>query len=154
QHSIAAFSTDPGSPVATFWIAGLNAPRECQGADCNLTLVKVEPVLLPPGLAPIRVHVGYLNNLSGQPAPGVTPTPFNPDATTILISSGDVTSPHDTGVIRFENVSNAPVTIDHVTVVTEGNGPPEECPSNGFFAIWDNELPQTLAVGQNLVLAE
>jgi hypothetical protein len=44
QHSLAAFATDPGSPLTSFWIAALNAPRECQGADCNLTLVKVQPI--------------------------------------------------------------------------------------------------------------
>jgi len=45
-HPLAAFTTDPNSAQATFWIAGLNAASECQGADCNLTLVKVEPILM------------------------------------------------------------------------------------------------------------
>jgi hypothetical protein len=44
QHSLAVFATDPGSPLSSFWIAALNAPRECQSADCNLTLVKVQPI--------------------------------------------------------------------------------------------------------------
>src|SRR5262249_6133015 len=58
------------------------------------------------------------------------------------------------GVIRLENVSNAPVVIDDVTVVTDRSSPPGQCPSNGFFTIWDNSLPLTLDAGQNLVLAE
>ncbi len=45
-HNLAAFTTDPNSAQATFWIAGLNAAIECVGADCNLTLVKVEPILM------------------------------------------------------------------------------------------------------------
>ena len=93
----------------------------------------------------VIVYVGYLNNLTGQPSVSVTPTPFNPDATTILISSGGVTARHDTGVIRFENRTSAAVTIDPgLSVTTEG----------GVFQIWNEFLPITLAAGQNLVLAE
>jgi hypothetical protein len=43
-HNMAAFATNPNSPLTSFWIAGLNAPGECNpagGADCNLTLVSV-----------------------------------------------------------------------------------------------------------------
>jgi hypothetical protein len=48
-------------------------------------------------------------------------------------------------VIRFENRTNAPVTIDPgLRVTTE----------QGVFQIWDSFLPITLAPGQNLVLAE
>jgi hypothetical protein len=43
-HNLAVFATDPGSRLSSFWIAGLNPPVECQSADCNLTLVKVEPI--------------------------------------------------------------------------------------------------------------
>jgi hypothetical protein len=44
-HNFAVFATDPGSRLSSFWIAGLNAPLECQGeADCNLTLVKIQPI--------------------------------------------------------------------------------------------------------------
>jgi hypothetical protein len=43
-HNFAAFATHPSSPLSPFWIAGLNAAIECQNADCNLTLVKVEAV--------------------------------------------------------------------------------------------------------------
>jgi len=44
-HNLAAFTTDPNSAQATFWIAGLNAAIECVNNDCNLTLVKVQPIL-------------------------------------------------------------------------------------------------------------
>jgi hypothetical protein len=47
------------------------------------------------------VYVGYLDTFRGIPNPAETPTPFDPDATTILISTGGVTTLHDTGVLRF-----------------------------------------------------
>jgi hypothetical protein len=136
----------PDSTEGTFAF-GINDAGQIVGSFAPASALHQHGFLATP--REVRVHVGYLNNLGGQPDPAVTPTPFNPDATTILVSSGAVTTPHDTGVIRFENGSNAPVTIERVTVVTD-----RECPSNGFFAIWDNMLPPTLAAGANLVLAE
>jgi len=73
------------------------------------------------------------------------PTPFDPDAQTILISTGGVATPHDTGVIRFENRTEVPVIIDPGLQVTT---------EQGVFRLWDSFLPITLAPGQNLVLAE
>jgi hypothetical protein len=116
----------------------------------HLSLLAIVGVILlgsfrQPASGEVIVYVGYLNNLDGQPAPSVTPTPFDSDATTILISSGGVTTPHDTGVIRFENRTGAAVTIDRgLSVTTEQN----------VFQIWDEFLPITLAPRQNLVLAE
>ena len=93
----------------------------------------------------VNVYVGYLNNLSGPPNPGDIPTPFDPSGTTLLISSGDSTTPHDTGVLRFENAGGTQVTIDPgINVSTQG----------AFFQIWDGFLPIVLNPGQNLVLAE
>jgi hypothetical protein len=95
--------------------------------------------------AQVNVYAGYLNNVTGQPDPAVTPNPFDPDANTTLISSGPVDSPHDTGVIRFENLCDMPVSIDPgLNVVTQGAN----------FQLWDGSLPFVLAPGQNLVLAE
>src|SRR5215475_9534659 len=97
----------------------------------------------------VLVYVSYLNNLTGSPNSTDIPTPFDPDPNTILISSGGVVTPHDTGVIRFENRSDTPVIIDQVEVLT----------STGVFRIWDDEslplhLPVILNKGMNLVLAE
>jgi hypothetical protein len=50
NHRLAVFATDPGSPLSSFWIAGLNDPVECNpstAADCNLTLVKIQPLPAP-----------------------------------------------------------------------------------------------------------
>jgi hypothetical protein len=44
RHSIAIFATDPSSRFSSYWIGALDSPGECQGADCNLGVVKVEPV--------------------------------------------------------------------------------------------------------------
>ena len=93
----------------------------------------------------VNVYVGYLNNVSGPPNPADIPTPFDADASTILISSGGVNTTHDTGVIRIENLCPNAVTIDPgLNVVTQG----------GFFQIWDGSLPFVLGSGMNLVLAE
>jgi hypothetical protein len=49
-HQMAAFATDPSSLLTSFWLAGLNAVAECtpgDGADCNLTLVRVDPTPTP-----------------------------------------------------------------------------------------------------------
>jgi hypothetical protein len=91
------------------------------------------------------VYVGYLDNVHGTPRQADTPTPFDPDADTILISNGGTTAVHDTGVIRFQNPSDAPVIINPGLAVTIGTT---------TFQIWDQFLPITLAPNKNLVLAE
>src|SRR5262245_44390847 len=68
--------------------------------------------------AQVNVYAGYLNNLSGPPNPADIPTPFDADATTILISSGGVATTHDTGVLRFENICDDDMTIDPGITVT------------------------------------
>ena len=93
----------------------------------------------------VIVYVGYLDNVQGTQNPANTPTPFDPDAQTILISTGGVDTPHDTGVIRFENRTDSPVIIDPGLQVTT---------EQGVFQLRDSFLPITLAPGQNLVLAE
>lgn len=61
DHQLAAFATDPNSPLTSFWIAGLNATAECtpgDGADCNLTLVDVEPAAIPEPMAALLLATG------------------------------------------------------------------------------------------------
>ena len=95
--------------------------------------------------ADVVVSAGYLNNLSGAPNPADVPDPFDPSPSTILIASGGVNAPHDTGVLLFQNQCPIPVTIDQgISVTTQG----------AVFQIWDGSLPIVLAPGQNLVLAE
>ncbi|MGA9304175.1 MAG: PEP-CTERM sorting domain-containing protein [Candidatus Sulfotelmatobacter sp.] len=60
-HDMAAFATNPNSPSTPFWIAGLDAPTECtpgDGADCNLTLVDVEPAAVPEPTAALLLATG------------------------------------------------------------------------------------------------
>lgn len=83
------------------------------------------------------------------PTPSDIPTPFDTSATTTLISSGGVATSHDTGVIRFENMSSVSVTIGpFVAALT--------FPSSGpvIYQPWGFLAPFILAPGQNLVLAE
>jgi hypothetical protein len=42
NHDFVVFSTNPGSPRSTFWIAAEDPPG-CGDGDCNLTLMKVAP---------------------------------------------------------------------------------------------------------------
>jgi hypothetical protein len=93
----------------------------------------------------VIVYVGYLDNYRGDRNPAETPTPFDPDAVTILISTGGVDTQHDTGVIRFENRTDGPVIIDPGLQVTT---------EQGVFQLWDSFLPIILTPDQNLVLAE
>ena len=93
----------------------------------------------------VNVSVGYLNNLTGAPNPADIPTPFDPSATTTLISSGGSTTNHDTGVIRFENLSSVSVTIGPFVAAFVGNT---------LYNPWGLLAPFVLAPGANLVLAE
>ena len=81
-----------------------------QADQALATLVRAAPEVI--------VYVGYLDNYRGNPNPAETPMPFDPDANTILISSGGVDTLHDTGVIRFENRTDGPVSIDPGLQVT------------------------------------
>jgi hypothetical protein len=97
-----------------------------------------------PAAADVIVYAGYLNNLSAF-NPADVPTPFDPSATTTLIASGGSSTPHDTGVVRFQNTGAKAVSIDLGVKVTF---------QNGSFQPWDASLPFTLNPGSNLVLAE
>src|SRR5262245_54418104 len=93
--------------------------------------------------ADVQVFAGYFYNLSGPPNPADVPDPFDSSATTTLIASGSLATPHDTGVLRFYNDGLNPVSINPgLNVVTQG----------AVFQIWDGFLPFLLGPGQNLVL--
>lgn len=103
--------------------------------------------------ADLNIYVGYLNNLSGAPDPEDIPTPFDPDATTTLVSSGDSTTPHDTGVLRFENDCPLDVTVDFAAVVLASfDGSAVTVTTLNLSSEWG--LSRTVAPGENLVLAE
>jgi hypothetical protein len=114
--------------------------------DSGFGLIQADKALdaLVSAAPEVIVYVGYLDNVQGTQNPVDIPTPFDPDET-ILISTGGVSTPHDTGVIRFENRTEVSVIIDPGLQVTT---------EHGVFQLWDSFLPITLAPGQNLVLAE
>ena len=164
QFKSTAFSTDPDTyndpdfgatvedmdqtTIELVYSSDVPGSRRCQGtlkfdAALNASIANIVQVFPTPPM--VIVHVGYLDNEHGTRNPAETPTPFDPDAQTRLISTGGVDTPHDTGVIRFENRTSGPVTIDRGLQVTT---------EQGVFQLWDDSLPITLAPGQNLVLAE
>jgi subtilisin family serine protease len=114
--------------------------------DSGFGLIQADQALatLVSAVPEVIVYVGYLDNVQGTQNPVDIPTPFDPDET-ILVSTGGVATPHDTGVIRFENRTGVPVIIDPGLQVTF---------EHGVFQLWESFLPITLAPGQNLVLAE
>jgi hypothetical protein len=123
--------------------------------ELSIKLVSLGILLIAfmhPAKAQVVLSVGYLNNLNGLPAPEAIPSPFDPDAATILISNGGTTSTHDTGVIRLENQNEFPVTIDRgLRVTTDARDAQSRAP---LFQIWDDFLPIVLSPGQSLIFAE
>jgi hypothetical protein len=90
-------------------------------------------------------YVGHLNNLSSLPKTKTIPQPFDLNTTTILMSTGGVATPQDTGVVRFENRTQDPVTIERGLRVMGGDT---------SFQIWETFLPIQRTPGKNLVLAD
>jgi len=108
QHSLAVFATDPSSPLSSFWIAGLNGPRECfppPAADCNLTLGKVAPIpAINSDLTFVPKSSTFSTTSSTQSCPSGFVGKFSFSAT-------------------LENISNSPLTnlIVKVATLTDGN---------------------------------
>jgi uncharacterized repeat protein (TIGR01451 family) len=144
-HSIEAFSTDPGSPLATFWIAALNAPSECRGADCNLTLVKVEPTMADLSVdktgSPDPVTVGNnltytvtVTNNGPDTATSVTVTDNLPLSTTFVScsSTGDCSGSGNNRTVTFPSLaSGESETITFVATVSCSVADPNISLSNG-----------------------
>jgi len=115
--------------------------------DSGFGLIQADQALTTLGsVTPeVIVYTGYLDTLRGDLNPAKMPRPFHPDAHTILLSTGGVDILHDTGVLRFENLTDGPVIIESGLQITT---------EQGVLQLWDSLLPITLAPGQNLVLAE
>src|SRR5256886_937479 len=80
---------------------------ECCGAQMSLTMTVVS---VNPG--PYNLSPGYADTI--RPAGTSSfPFPWNGAANTTFIGGG---SPYDTGGLRFDNNTNQPITLNHVTV--------------------------------------
>jgi hypothetical protein len=111
---------------------------------------------MPPASAQVRVSVGYLDNQhGGQPPLEDRPrfSSFEGGFGQLVIGTiqSSISSPSldpvDSGVIKIDNIGTGPVTIDFVEVVTQVGGPPNLCPANGRFRIWeDPSLPLHLPI--------
>jgi hypothetical protein len=113
-----------------------------------LGMISLASIIQPASAGQVIAYVGHLHNLSGQPDADVTPQPCDMVATTraTLISTGDVATRHDTGVIWFENCSSVSVIINQLHVATE---------KEDAFKEWGESLPRlVLDPNSNLVLAE
>jgi hypothetical protein len=143
----AAPNTAPETVYEILESTALDMNRPGFDFDSGFGLIQADQALatLGNGAPAVLLYGGYLDNEHGSRNLAETPRPFDPDAQTILISTGGVETTHDTGVIRFENRTEAPVVIDPGLRITIGKT---------VFHLWDSFLPITLAPGQNLVLAE
>jgi hypothetical protein len=147
QFESAAFSTDPDTyddpdfgatvldmdetVIELVFSSNLPDSLRCRGTlrfdpALNASIANIVEVLPPE----VIVYVGYLDNVHvpPPPSPADTPTPFDNGANTRLISTGGVATPHDTGVIRFENRTDGPVTIDRGLRISTGGGV-GDCPA-------------------------
>jgi len=80
---------------------------ECCGAQMSLTMTVASV-----NSAPYNLSTGYADSV--RPAGTSSfPFPWNGAANTNFVGSG---APYDTGGLRFDNNSNQPITLNHVTV--------------------------------------
>src|SRR5438874_754883 len=80
---------------------------ECCGAQMSLTMTVVSV-----NTGPYNLSTGYADTI--RPAGTSSfPFPWNGAANTTFIGGG---SPYDTGGLRFDNNTNQPITLNHVTV--------------------------------------
>jgi RHS repeat-associated protein/uncharacterized repeat protein (TIGR01451 family) len=80
---------------------------ECCGSQLSLTMTVVSV-----NTGPYNLSTGYADTV--RPAGTSSfPFPWNGAANTTFVGSG---SPYDTGGLRFDNNTNQPITLNHVTV--------------------------------------
>lgn len=119
------------------------------GPDLALVLRPSTAVASVPNTPPVNVYVGYQDTLRAANDFTISPLPwFGSPGVTFEGDSSAQGSGADAGGIRFDNVTSAPVTIDHVTVDIP-------VPNNGTPAHFD-QWPTGMVIppGQTLILTE
>ncbi|HEX4703213.1 MAG TPA: Ig-like domain-containing protein, partial [Pseudonocardiaceae bacterium] len=117
--------------------------------NLSLVLRPSTAVASVPNTPPINVYVGYQDTLRSANDFTISPLPwFGSPGVTFEGDQAAQGSGADSGGIRFDNVTSAPLTIDHVTVDLP-------VPNNGTPVHYD-QWPTGVVIqpGQTLVLAE
>lgn len=117
----------------------------------QISLVFSPSVALPsqPNTPPINVYVGYQDTLRASNDYTISPLPWYGSPNVTFEGDGSAQGPGaDSGGIRFDNVTNAPVTLDQITV---------DVPTpNGGNPVHYDQWPKGIVVpvGQTVILAE
>ncbi len=104
---------------------------ECCGSQLSLTMTVVSV-----NAGPYNLSTGYADTI--RPAgTSSLPIPWNGAANTTFVGAG---SPYDTGALRFDNNTNQPITLNHVTVDIGTHhydpwGPNLAIPANGTLIL-------------------
>ncbi len=106
----ASFSYTSGFAGTTTWEASFT---NASGA----TKTSNQATVTWPGLEGVEVFVGYADNLRSDPA---FPTPWRGSPGILYLGGGGSV---DAGAIRLDNTSDAPITVDNVTVNLQRPGP-------------------------------
>ncbi|HEV2342780.1 MAG TPA: Ig-like domain-containing protein [Actinocrinis sp.] len=141
-------------PVTIHFPAAGNYPLELDyfsrgGPQLSLVLRPSEAVPAAPNTPPVNVYVGYQDTLRASNDYTISPLPWYGSPNVVFEGDGSAQGPGaDSGGVRFDNVTNAPVTLDKVTVDVP-------VPSGGAPVHYD-EWPAGIVVnpGQTLILAE
>jgi RHS repeat-associated protein len=159
SYPLVAVSNQPSGgtvgthPVTIHFPAAGDYPVELDyfstgGPDSSLVLQPSAAVPPAPNTPPLNVYVGYEDTVRAANDYTISPLPWygSPGVT----FEGDATaqgSGSDSGGIRFDNVTNAPVTIDKLTV---------DIPVPGGAPAHFDQWPSGMVVppGQTLILAE
>jgi RHS repeat-associated protein len=108
---------------------------ECCGSQLSLTLGVAS---FTKQTSPLSVYVGYADGL--RPAGSIFPFPWEGSPNVTFVGCPGCS--YDSGALRFDNSSNAPIVLDSVTVDIGGN----------HFDLWPHGL--TVPAGQILILAQ
>jgi RHS repeat-associated protein/uncharacterized repeat protein (TIGR01451 family) len=105
--------TAPGTyPVTVHFPSAGSYPYEIDYSECCSSQLSLTMTVVSVNTGPYNLFTGYADTI--RPAGTSTfPFPWNGAANTTFMGSG---APYDTGGLRFDNNTNQPITLNHVTV--------------------------------------